>query len=150
MQGSVNDIEDIHEWLKETHNSADITKFLSSKTNDPTQRLPPGSPSTWSTYDNITRRFREITDVARPGDFVYFHFSGHGTLQPTKTGKYRENDGSDAALILFDQENGERYLRGIDLARIFDDVLLKQLKLIVVLDCCYAGGISRDAQSAYS
>lgn len=66
-----------------------------------------------------TKVRRDYTDVARPGDFVYFHFSGHGTLQPTKTGKYRENNGSDAALILFDEENGERYLRGIDLARIF-------------------------------
>lgn len=67
-------------------------------------------------------------------------------MQPTKTGEYRQNDVSDAALILFDEGNGERYLRGIDLARISDDMVLKQL----VLDCCCAGGISRDAQSAYT
>lgn len=71
-------------------------------------------------------------------------------MQPTKTGEYRETDVSDAALILFDEGNGERYLRGIDLARIFDDMVLKQLKLIVVPDCCCAGGISRHAQSAYT
>lgn len=151
LSGSVNDIEDIYSWLKETQHPIDITKFLSIKIDD-TQKSLPGSSSEWPTYDNVTRKLMEIGDVARPGDFVYFHFSGHGALKSTMTGEYRANDHSDAALVLFDEENDVRYLRGIDLAHIFDHMVSKNLKLIVVLDCCNAGSITRKEveHSAYN
>lgn len=69
-------------------------------------------------------------------------------MEPTNIGEYRENDGSDMALVLFDEETGACYLKGIDLTRIFDNRMLRQLKLTIILDCSYAGSISRDTQSA--
>ncbi|KAI9682838.1 MAG: hypothetical protein M1822_006328 [Bathelium mastoideum] len=150
LEGSVNDIEDIHAWLKQNHSPISISEFLSINENDPAQRFPSERRSAWPTYDNITQELGRITQVARPGDFVYFHFSGHGTLKPTKMGDYRDDEGSDAALVLFGNEDSDCYLRGIELARLFDDIVAKQLRLTVVLDCCHAGSISRDPQSAYT
>lgn len=36
-----------------------------------------------ATYKNIIRQFHSFANQAQKGDFVWFHFSGHGTLVPT-------------------------------------------------------------------
>ncbi|KAI9782886.1 MAG: hypothetical protein M1816_001667 [Peltula sp. TS41687] len=142
LKGCVNDIEDMCSYLEKNYSSVKITKFAAIDTNDPTQTTPFGPSASWPTYNNITSQLKQIIHLASPGAFVYIHYSGHGTLKPT-TSEYRENDGSDAALVLFDTNKGERYLRGIELASFFDDMVIKGIKLTVVLDCCCSGGVSR-------
>ena len=149
LKGCVNDAEDFHLWLSHNYDLVNITKLLAVSTDDPAQKTPLGPATAWPTYENITRRLEEITESANPGDFVYVHYSGHGALRPTTAGEYRENDGSDAALVLFDVEEEIRYLRRIELASLCNDMVLKQLKFTVVLDCCHAGSISRNSESAY-
>ena len=83
---------------------------------------------------------------------MHLHYSGHGALRPTTAAEYREkfgSNGKDAALVLFDREEGVSYLRGIELAWLSDDMVKKQLILAVVLDCCHAGSITRKEQPAY-
>ena len=99
--------------------------------------------SEWLTYDNITSKIKQISRDARPGDLVYIQYSGHGTRQPTASSDYSERDSSDIALVLFDQEKGSCYLRGLALARMLEEFVEKKLVLTIVLDCCYSGGVTR-------
>ena len=152
LEGCVNDVNDLDSWLRQNHDPVSVTKFLATNTGAPSQKTPPGPPDTWPTRENVTRRLQEITEKAKLGDFVHLHYSGHGALRPTTAAEYREihgSNGSDAALVLFDSEEDFSYLRGIELASLFDDMVKKQLRLTVVLDCCHAGSITRKGQSAY-
>lgn len=149
LEGSVNDINDIESWLRQKYDPINITAFLAAKTGDPAQTEPPGSPNSWPTYENITQKLRDITLEAYSGDLIYVHYSGHGKLKPTVAGEYQESDRSDAALVLYDVKEKIRYLRGIELASIFDVMVQKGLKLTMALDCCHAGAISRNPLSMY-
>ena len=154
LEGCVNDVSDLASWLRhqETYAPIHIKTLLAENTGDSGQKTPPGPVSTWPTLENFEQSIQEITELAKPGDVVHIHYSGHGTLKPATAAKYREsreNNGVDAALVLFDREKEVGYLRGIDLAHIFDDLVKKQLKLSVVLDCCHSGGISRKELSTY-
>lgn len=90
-----------------------------------------------------------LVKKAKPGDYVFFHFSGHGGQLPDErkgtfastleevggVGDLDENDGMDETIF------------GSDLIAIRDDVLRARLvdalpegvKLRVVLDCCHSG-----------
>ncbi|KAL8724775.1 MAG: hypothetical protein Q9181_006679 [Wetmoreana brouardii] len=152
LEGCVNDVNDLDSWLRQNHDPVSVTKFLAVNTGAPNQKIPAGPADTWPTRENVTRKLQEITEKAKLGDFVHVHYSGHGALRPTTAAEYIENhgsDGSDAAIVLFDSEEEVSYMRGIELASLFDDMVKKQLKLTVVLDCCHAGSITRKTQSAY-
>jgi Caspase domain len=149
LKGCVNDIEDMHLYLEKNYSSVNISKFIAADTNDSTQKTPSGPATSWPTYENIMSQLKHITNSAPPGAFVYIHYSGHGASKPTTASEYRENYGSDTALVLFDNDKGEHYLRGIELASLFDDMVIKQIRLTVVLDCCRSGGVSRDNESTY-
>lgn len=143
LEGAVNDVDDIQLYLSQNHTLASLTKLVAINRNEATQTEPDGPESSWPTYDNITSELKRVTNAASPGDDVYIHYSGHGTLSPTTAEEYQEDFGSDAALVLFDRKNDVRYLRGIELAALLDEVVRKGLKLTVVLDCCHSGAVSR-------
>jgi hypothetical protein len=143
LKGAVNDVDDIQLWLSQNYTLGSLTKLIAIDRNETTQVEPDGPESSWPTYENIINELKRVANAASPGDFVYLHYSGHGTLSPTTATEYQEDFGSDAALVLFDRKNGVRYLRGIELAALLDEMVQKGIKLTVVLDCCHSGSISR-------
>lgn len=148
LQGAINDVLSMELSLKEYYKEINVTKLLASVTGEPGQTTPPEDMHLWPTWDNFTGKIKDITQKASGGDIVWIHYSGHGTLQSTKTPKftYLEGYGTDAALVLWEPNSsqGVRYLRGIELAILLDDMVDKGLKLTVVLDSCHSGSISRD------
>ncbi|KAI4173849.1 MAG: hypothetical protein LQ346_008327 [Caloplaca aetnensis] len=153
LKGCVNDADDFESWLKQSQDHVSVTKFLAVNTGDPDQTTPTGPADLWPTRGNVSRRLQEITEKAKAGDFVHVHYSGHGALKPTTAVEYRdfhESNGSDSALVLFDSKEEVSYLRGIEMASLFDDMVRKQLKLTVALDCCHAGSITRRTRLAYT
>jgi caspase domain-containing protein len=145
LQGAVNDIEDISALLKQDFAPINITKYVAVDSGDLNQRVPQGPKQLWPTHENVMRQLDHIIQSGSPGDHVFFHYSGHGTLRPTANKNYRLSSRSDAALVFFDEAgvDGARYLHGIELAFKFNQMIAKQLKLTVVLDCCHSGGVSR-------
>ena len=150
LHGTVNDVRDIELGLKECYKEINVTKLLASVTGEPGQTAPPENKHLWPTYDNFTGKLKYITQEASPNDIAWIHYSGHGTLHPTasKAG-YQEDYGTDAALVLLEPgaRRGVRYLRGIELARLLDDMAKKGIKLTVMLDSCHSGSISRREDS---
>jgi len=100
-----------------------------------------------ATRDAILSNFRSwLIDSTKPGDEVFFYFSGHGYQQPDTNGD--EEDGLDETLVAADAEpDGKGGVRNM----IIDDEMellldaLKDRKVTVVIDSCHSGTISRGA-----
>ena len=60
---------------------------------------PDETPELWPTYGNVTSSLKEMSSRAKAGDFIYIHYSGHGTRIPnSSTG--------DLALVLLEGATG--------------------------------------------
>ena len=98
-----------------------------------------------ATKENILHRLRWMVKLARPGDFMIFHFSGHGSQIRDRNGDELE-DGLDELICPFDYDWDGRFILDDDLDEIFRG-LPKNALLEVFLDCCHSGdgtgGISR-------
>ncbi|KAE9363031.1 hypothetical protein N431DRAFT_489969 [Stipitochalara longipes BDJ] len=148
--GCVQDVEDVSSYLRTSHSPVIETRFTAPVPHHPPALTPSGDSTSKPTYKNFVSRLEEITKSAKQGDFVYIHFSGHGVRRSAKTPgyQYQDSESPDVALVFLDEERGERYLYGIELACLLDLMVAKGL-VMVVLDCCYAGGVKRhdDRQS---
>ncbi|MEZ4900072.1 MAG: caspase family protein [Saprospiraceae bacterium] len=108
-----------------------------------------------ATYTGIVTAFRNHLGQAGPGDVIWFHFSGHGSEEPTADDFLSiEPNGKDQNLICYPDPDGPSdYLADKELA-----VLLHQLEqkhtgedrphILVSLDCCHSGSGTRSAVSA--
>ena len=153
LRGAVNDVNDTELMISDEYNDIEISKFVAPVTGDPDQATSPAGPAeSWPTWENVTTTLEQLTKKASAGDIIYIHYSGHGTLQPTTASSfdYQEQYGTDAALVLLDPHAKERirYLRGIELALLLDDMVGKGIDLTVTLDSCHSGSISRTEYNA--
>jgi hypothetical protein len=91
-----------------------------------------------------------LVQGTRPGDLVLFYFSGHGTQWPDQNGD--EGDGLDEALCPYDVLPSARNYK--DSRLITDDelgALLRKLKgreVVVVIDSCHSGTMTRSIRGA--
>ena len=70
----------------------------------------------------------KITPLAKPGDFVYIHYSGNGTRMKLSS-EYSNKATGDLALDLLEGTNGNHihYLRGLELAYLLKSMVTKGL-----------------------
>ncbi len=96
------------------------------------------------TSRNINAAFEEITKSAKAGEFVYTHYSGHGTRETPNNRSYNESPG-DLALVLLTEEKKkpETYLYGQSLAYSLNAMIKKGLVVTLVLDCCFSVSVYR-------
>ncbi len=142
LEGCVRDVRDIQQYLN-SKRILDIEIFTASPPSDSMSKNPKEEPLLWPTYHNITTSLKRIIDQAQPGDFVYIHFSGHGTQTPASSSKSSHKETGDLALVLFDEANGTRYLHGVELASLVNDMVQRDIFVTLILDCCYAGSVVR-------
>ncbi|KAE8444535.1 hypothetical protein EG329_014459 [Mollisiaceae sp. DMI_Dod_QoI] len=112
------------------------------------EKSPPENQRNLPTYINVVSGLKKITSESSRGDFVYVHFSGHGTaVEPS--GQFSNGSTGELALVLLEGTNGTniRYLRGEDLAGLLQDMVEKELVVTVVLDCCFSGSVMRNDDS---
>lgn len=90
------------------------------------------------TRENILRGMRWLVENARPGDSLFFHFSGHGSQIPDTSGD--EADGYDETLVPEDfDENGQ--IVDDEIHEILVRNLPKGVRLTAVVDCCHSGTV---------
>ncbi|KAG8525776.1 uncharacterized protein KY384_000536 [Bacidia gigantensis] len=143
LHGAVQDVRDMGAYLEANHEHVKLSILTASAPQNSNDKVPIEEPDAWPTFENIKGQLDHIEQAANEMDFLYIHFSGHGTQQPVVSREYKERGTSDVALVLFDPTTGSRYLRGVDLARLLQRLAKKGLKVTVVLDCCYSGGVTR-------
>lgn len=144
LKGCVRDVHDISTFLTGGLNPVHIEKLTATAGNEQASAIPIEPPRYWPTYENVTSSLRRVTELASPGDFVYIHFSGHGT-RGTPNRKYSNRSTGDLALVLFDQmhKDGVRYLWGPELAQLIKYMVDKELVVTLVLDCCFSASVYR-------
>lgn len=101
----------------------------------------------------IRTAFAELTAKVQPGDFVYLHFSGHGTQAPAANPD-EELDGLDEMFLPVDigpwsdttgaVQNG---LVDDEIGQLLDGIRAKGADVWVVFDACHSGTATRAAPS---
>ncbi|KAI1407408.1 caspase domain-containing protein [Hypoxylon sp. FL1857] len=142
LESCVLDVRSIRRRLSKSNFSV---KVLAAES---TPIEPPGVDEMAPTFDNIIESMRHLTATATPGDYIYIHFSGHGTRDPNHNAIANHQPG-DLALVVH-QGHGDsgtipriRYLWGWDLANEVRVMVEKGLHVTLVLDCCFSGSIMR-------
>ncbi|MFC3643552.1 caspase family protein [Aquibium oceanicum] len=106
-----------------------------------------GSP----TLDGILSGLAQIAAWAKRGDFVYIHYSGHGSQQPALSAG-DETDGLDEILLPSDTGMWTDRTKGVPNAltdnmvgQALDAIRNKGAFVWIVLDCCNSGTATRAA-----
>ena len=130
LQGCVNDINDVKAQMlnKEGFAAANTNPLLDSK----------------ATRAAILDGLKKLVADGKPGDFLYFHYSGHGAPIPDTNGD--EKDGQDEILCPTDLKVSNNTLSN---AIVDDEIqtILGSLKpgvgFLMISDSCYSGTIDR-------
>ena len=139
MESCVRDVQKIKECLESKLPGVDIQTLTASGGDTPLE-----NPESWPTCSNMTSALEMVTSRAQPGDFIYIHYSGHGTrLDPC----YELSNQSigDLALVLLDEDSSRlRLLPGPRLAGLLKSMVDKALVITLVLDCCFSASVYRN------
>ncbi|GAB1317147.1 hypothetical protein MFIFM68171_07357 [Madurella fahalii] len=145
LRGCVRDVHAIRQHLESRPMAFHIDLMVASKPADAEARCPPEDERQWPTWDNVVARLEAITMGAQSGDFVYIHYSGHGTslgLVPGSTHPHKST--ADLSLdLLAAAGDSVCYLRGFDLACLVSNMVSKGLHVTLILDCCFSGSVLR-------
>ena len=125
LRGCINDINNVASYLQTTRSYPSGSCIVLS---DVAPRKP--------TRANILAAFNELLQGVRAGDELWFHYSGHGSLQRDYNGD--EESGSDSCICPLDYNR---------VGLITDDVVRSELaarvpagaRLYIVLDMCHSG-----------
>jgi hypothetical protein len=144
LTGCVRDILHVEGFLRRKlgMESANILKLTASNSGT----AEPSEPREfWPTYRNIVGAFAKLAKMAKPGDQVYIHYSGHGGRCAALIPELKTN-GLDEVLVPTDLGNSEtRYVRDIEIARLLQTLFDNQLLVTLVLDSCHSAGATRAA-----
>ncbi|RSM03848.1 hypothetical protein CDV31_010314 [Fusarium ambrosium] len=136
LRGCLSDVATTEGFLTEVAGipSTSITKLIS----------PPASPKDLPTFSKILSAFKTLADNAQLGDFIYIHYSGHGTRLPTQFGDLKgENVLFDECLVLPRSDGKLDHLRDVEIAFLLKQIVNKGATVTFVLDCCHSGGATR-------
>jgi metacaspase-1 len=109
-----------------------------------------------ATKEGFTASFRKLRSQVHPGDFVYIHFSTHGQQLEDLNGD--ETDHMDEAIALYDARTrssddykGQNHLTDDEFGTMIEQLrkdLGKKGDILVMVDACHSGSISRGADSS--
>jgi hypothetical protein len=143
LSGCVRDISQMEEFLKGRRGVPTEHILKLTATSADTGRLCE-PPTRWPTYENMVAAFRQLTQMAKPGEQVYIHYSGHGGRARTLLPDLKAQNGIDEVLVPFNIGSPDaRYLRDVELAYLLQEMRKKDLLVTLVLDCCHSGGATR-------
>lgn len=145
LHGPVQDVLLVEQYLLQSYRTqkSHIIKLVATELPDSGQNASEESEVNRPTYPNIKRVLEEVKNKAKPHDFVYFHYSGHGARVKTVYPKLKGKNGFDEALAPTDINCGGRYLRDAEIEVLLKKMVEKKLIVTVVLDSCHAGGAVR-------
>ncbi|MBL4926999.1 caspase family protein [Fuscibacter oryzae] len=110
----------------------------------------PGATDT-PTLGHIRDRMAALTARVQPGDFVYLHFSGHGTQAPAADPE-SELDGLDEVFLprdigpwLADVGHVQNALVDDEIGAMIDRLRAKGANVWAVFDSCHSGTVTRGA-----
>jgi hypothetical protein len=124
LRGCVNDVLDMHFSLRSLFGfqTREIRVLTDSR----------------ATKDNILHRLKWLVQGAKAGDYLIFHFSGHGSQIRDRDGDEELTDHLDELICPHDMDWDGSYITDDTLNSIFKGVP-EGVLLEVFLDCCHSG-----------
>jgi hypothetical protein len=144
LEGCVRDAQDTKAYLESTlHDSVEVQMIVTSQSGPQSSNTIEGRVL-WPTFDNVTAAFKRVTSLAKPRNFVYIHYSGHGTQKPP-SGTFSNESTGDLALVLLggEQDKKIRCLWGFELAGLLKTMVDSGLVITLILDCCFSASVYR-------
>ncbi|KAJ4763806.1 Metacaspase [Rhynchospora pubera] len=131
LKGCVNDVNRMHKCLINRYGFAeeDIVVLIDT---DPKYPQPTGV--------NIRRALSDLVALAEPGDYLFFHYSGHGVQVQAETGD-DDDTGHDECIVPCDMN----LIPDQD----FKELVLKVpdgCLMTIVSDSCHSGGLLQNAK----
>ncbi|XP_047055771.1 metacaspase-4-like [Lolium rigidum] len=131
LKGCHNDVDRMHRCLVDRFgfDEEDITVLVDRDSSGP---QPTGA--------NIRHALAKLVGDARPGDFLFFHYSGHGTRLPAETGQ-DDDTGYDECIVPSDMN--------LITDQDFRDLVMKVPDgciFTIVSDSCHSGGLLDQAK----
>lgn len=96
-------------------------------------------PRLWPTRANILAAMRWLVADARPGDSLFFHYSGHGAQTQDWSGD--ETDGYNETLCPCEFRNGGGMIVDEELNAVLVNPLPAGAVLTAVVDACHSGSV---------
>lgn len=90
------------------------------------------------TKANVLNAFHQFSGSARPGDHLFFHYSGHGGQMKDQDGD--ELTGQDQTLVPLDYQTAGQ-IRDDDVFGALCTPMPEGAKMTCVIDCCHSGTI---------
>ncbi|OVA03142.1 Peptidase C14 [Macleaya cordata] len=131
LKGCINDVKRMYQCLIERYGFAeeDITVLIDT---DDSYTQPTGK--------NIRKALSDLIRSGEPGDFLFFHYSGHGTRLPAETGE-DDDTGYDECIVPTDMN-----LITDDDFREYVDQVPEGCRITIVSDSCHSGGLIDEAK----
>ncbi|KAF8412628.1 hypothetical protein HHK36_000597 [Tetracentron sinense] len=131
LKGCINDVKRMYQCLIERYgfSDEDITVLIDT---DDSYTQPTGK--------NIRRAINNLIRSGRRGDFLFFHYSGHGTRLPAESGE-DDDTGYDECIVPCDMN-----LITDDDFREFVDQVPEGCRITIVSDSCHSGGLIDEAK----
>lgn len=114
LKACVRDVQEIKKYLEEKLKDSVRIRMITTSPNNKSSPHHVINSDEWPTYANVKSAFKEVDSIAKPGDYVYIHYSGHGTRklpcdeQSNKTeGKNAGTTKGDLALVLLSEREGQ-------------------------------------------
>ncbi|KAI5076341.1 hypothetical protein GOP47_0008406 [Adiantum capillus-veneris] len=131
LQGCINDVNRIHKTL--------IERFGFSKS-DINVLVDTDSSYTQPTGANIRSALEKLVANTKPGDVLFFHYSGHGVRVPAETGQ-SDDTGYDECIVPSDMN-----LITDDDFRELVDRIPAGATFTLISDSCHSGGLVNNAK----
>ncbi|XVE99024.1 hypothetical protein REPUB_Repub03eG0160900 [Reevesia pubescens] len=131
LKGCINDVIRMYKCLTERYGFSEenITILIDT---DESYTQPTGR--------NIRRALNDLVSSAEPEDFLFVHYSGHGTRLPAETGE-DDDTGYDECIVPCDMN-----LITDDDFREFVDKVSEGCRITIVSDSCHSGGLIDEAK----
>jgi hypothetical protein len=143
LNGCVHDAIHVKELLRQKLTLLDdhiITLLAPNEAFTPPHAISPQG-SQLPTYNAIVQAFQQLLAMAKPGDFFYLYFAGHGARAASLLPEDKE---ADEVLVPMDIGNTEaRYFHDVELAYLLKKMEQAELIVTVIFDCCFSGGTTR-------
>ncbi|XP_072988324.1 metacaspase-4-like [Typha latifolia] len=126
LRGCINDVKRMRHCLIERYGFADEDVAVLVDTDD-SYTQPTGA--------NIRKAVADLIASADEGDYLFVHYSGHGTRLPAETGE-EDDTGYDECIVPCDMN-----LITDDDFREFVDKVPRGCRITIVSDSCHSGGL---------
>jgi len=129
LRGCINDAKNMQTLLLQQGypNDSEHMLLMTDDRSTPSNRQPTGV--------NIVKAMQWLLQGVAKGDMLFFHFSGHGSQVPDKTGF--EKDGLNETILPIDYKKGQ-----LKDDQLWDNLvypLPEGVRLTALMDCCHSG-----------